>query len=92
MTTRWSNTTRKGRIRGSGWSHRSAGSNWQSLNPLRWSPVTTSRQTPDEQIVVADSRRVTRKVGRDGRLSLATFRYHVGPVAGRGDRRRSDHH
>jgi transposase InsO family protein len=34
---------------------------------------------PDEpMVIVEESRRVTRKVGRDGRFSLATHRYHVG--------------
>lgn len=30
------------------------------------------------EIVPEESRRVTRKVGRNGRISLASFRYHVG--------------
>jgi hypothetical protein len=29
-------------------------------------------------MLVEEPRRVTRKIGRDGRISLANFRYHVG--------------
>jgi len=43
--------------------------------------VTGDDQPPDPvpaEVVVEEPRRVTRKVGRDGRISLATYRYHVG--------------
>jgi len=33
---------------------------------------------PAEVVMVEESRRVTRKVGQGGRISLATFKYHVG--------------
>ncbi|MEA2001475.1 MAG: IS481 family transposase [Actinomycetota bacterium] len=35
-------------------------------------------QPPDHEEVVEEPRRVTRKVGQGGRISLATFQYHVG--------------
>jgi transposase InsO family protein len=43
--------------------------------------VLTGEDEPPDPVsveVVAEPRRVTRNVGRDGRISLATFRYHVG--------------
>ena len=42
--------------------------------------ITGDDQLPDPALaeVVEEPRRVTRKVGRDGRISLVNFRYHVG--------------
>ena len=39
---------------------------------------------------VVMERRVTRRVGQGGRISLATHKYHVRPVAGRRNRRCGD--
>ena len=49
--------------------------------PELFEVVTSEHQPPHSDpvdVVVEESRRVTRKVGRDGRFSLATYRYHVG--------------
>ena len=48
--------------------------------PERFEVVTSEHQPPDHEeiVVVEEPRRVTRKVGQGGRISLATFQYHVG--------------
>ena len=48
--------------------------------PERFEVVTSEHQPPDHEeiVVVEEPRRVTRTVGQGGRISLATFQYHVG--------------
>lgn len=48
--------------------------------PERFAVVTSEHHPPDHEeiVVVEEPRRVTRKVGQGGRISLVTFQYHVG--------------